>query len=697
MVASESDTGNGGDTDLDAGGDMSGPVTDKRKASTSGGGHDDDIKWHKPVPNPLHLPNDIFRSSANSGPLPLGSIPPQYSAYSSQTASSQSSPVSSPTTPMSMTGPVFSIGNTPIHSMANHFSPLVVDHHVAGSAPSSGVQQDHATCQPDQNPNHPSNSQRIASKDNTPRLSLSINNLCNNADSEPVDPDVRMAAEALGGLSRGYDNVANPQEHFMQRVTNIPLVNKSINQLSTAYEATKNASRVVKYSAESVETGVKTITKPVLNKLEPALAPLDRFACTQLDKLERSFPSIMGAPNSTGPHSPLGQLEVNEQHNAQRNVQVNGQVNGQINGQINGHTRERSLSASSTSSISSLDLLQPPNVPLICNNSGARSPQFTSSSEMGSVHIPGPPLTYALASTPYTGTVRGDEASLATAPRIDRKPRSRWHQVVAGVGANLSGLMLSDETMRGLKYCLQWLQYATNHIDRQIAALREFLARSGQNAVSYVSGLASGSTSSSQPTPPLSPQNAGEITAASSLDIFTLIASIKREVVETLRRVVDVIGRHAAVYLPGDARRNVRGFILGLPARWASIAGLNKGVTNEHAPNGDTEAHKVLTLATESASMLQGVQHIFTETVESAERMGRVVGGTTSPTASQDCLSDTNPSSETILNGTSSEESHEGLNRRTKRRRQVDEKGKGKVSSGDNDNDMDCSESDGTM
>lgn len=35
-------------------------------------------------------------------------------------------------------------------------------------------------------------------------------------------------------------------QHFMQRVSSIPLVEQSLNQLGAAYEATKNYSRVVK-------------------------------------------------------------------------------------------------------------------------------------------------------------------------------------------------------------------------------------------------------------------------------------------------------------------------------------------------------------------------------------------------------------------------------------------------------------------
>ncbi|KAJ3004348.1 hypothetical protein HKX48_001269 [Thoreauomyces humboldtii] len=466
---------------------------------------------------------------------------------------------------------------------------------------------------------HPNISMSTASTPtSTPRSAMSINDLCNSNDTGsagssgsehafeyPTDPDVQMAAEALGGLRNG-DMRRQPvrqtsQEHFMQRVQNIPLVNKSIYQISNAYEATKNASRVVKYSAESVESGVKTITKPVFNKLEPALAPLDRFACTQLDKLERSFPAIMGS--SPPPQANHDALEPPR---------------------IGYRSRPRSVSASSMSSISSMDLLQPPNVPL----PDVRSPQMNGLAPPSSPSpmIPGPPLTNALGPPNSPGGFRSDEGPVTTAPHIDRKPRSRWHQVVAGVGGSLSGLMLSDETMKGLKYCLQWLQYATNHIDRQIMMLRDYLARAGGSVAAYLANAAS--SGGSQPTPPLSPHANDMAVATSGTNIFALVASIRREVVETLRRVVDVIGRYAAIYLPGDARRSVRGFILALPGRWATLT--NTAVPGAGPADGqqaaEAEAQKVLTLASESSNMLKGVQSIFTESLDGAERFGRVVG-----------------------------------------------------------------------
>lgn len=58
------------------------------------------------------------------------------------------------------------------------------------------------------------------------------------------------------------------------------------------------------------------------------------------------------------------------------------------------------------------------------------------------------------------------------------------------------------------------------------------------------------------------------------------LADVRRDVVHTIRQVVDVVSKYAGGALPEPARSRVRGFILHLPQRWASAAqgeGVAKG------------------------------------------------------------------------------------------------------------------------
>ncbi|KAF7982524.1 hypothetical protein HWV62_28140 [Athelia sp. TMB] len=122
--------------------------------------------------------------------------------------------------------------------------------------------------------------------------------------------------------------------------------------------------------------------------------------------------------------------------------------------------------------------------------------------------------------------------------------RSRWQAMLMEAGGISAAL--SEESMRRLKYCLQWLQYATAHIDAQILILREFTA-----------ALAA----SPQLHQPISPAH------------LRTLAAARRDVVRTVRQVVDVVSKYAGGALPEPARSRVRGFILLLPQRWAHRAG----------------------------------------------------------------------------------------------------------------------------
>ncbi|KAG5640409.1 hypothetical protein DXG03_008775 [Asterophora parasitica] len=94
--------------------------------------------------------------------------------------------------------------------------------------------------------------------------------------------------------------------------------------------------------------------------------------------------------------------------------------------------------------------------------------------------------------------------------------RSRWQAVLLEAGGLSAAL--SEESMRRLKYCLQWLQYATAHIDAQILILRDF-------------------TASLQPLPS---QTRAAHPPISQAHLRTLHA-VRRDIVQTVKQVVDVV------------------------------------------------------------------------------------------------------------------------------------------------------------
>ncbi|KAH9066524.1 Opi1-domain-containing protein [Lactarius vividus] len=268
---------------------------------------------------------------------------------------------------------------------------------------------------------------------------------------------------------------------FVGRIATFPVVSTAIR----AYEQSKASSRVVKYGAEMMESSMKSISRPVIDRLPNSL---DEFACRQLDRLGR-----YGRPPSADPDERSASAE-------------RGRKRGRIPRDSGLQIRDVSM------------MLDPEE---------------------------GDPSSGEYPINESDRNVQGETAE----EQQQVVPRSRWQAVLLEAGG--IGAAVSEESMRRLKYCLSWLQYATTHIDGQILILRDFIA-------------------SLQP-PPDSP-HALNPDALISQERMRQLTNVKRDVVATVRQVVDVVSKYAGGALPEPARTRVRGFILHLPQAWASAA-----------------------------------------------------------------------------------------------------------------------------
>lgn len=115
---------------------------------------------------------------------------------------------------------------------------------------------------------------------------------------------------------------------------------------------------------------------------------------------------------------------------------------------------------------------------------------------------------------------------------------STWQQLVVGAGsaAGSTAAIVSEESMKCLRYCVSWLQYAIRHLEQQMSLLKSFLV-----------SLATNPNQQQQPM---------------------ILASIKKDMVSTLRKVIDIITCYASNALPYQAKATIRGTILNLPSRW---------------------------------------------------------------------------------------------------------------------------------
>ncbi|KAF9049205.1 hypothetical protein BDZ89DRAFT_705507 [Hymenopellis radicata] len=212
-------------------------------------------------------------------------------------------------------------------------------------------------------------------------------------------------------------------------------------------------------------------------------------------------------------------------------------------------------------------------------------------------------------------------ATTTTTTSQEVAQRSRWHTVLLEAGGLSAAL--SEESLRRLRYVLSWLLAATEHLDAQIVLLRDFTQQ---------------------------------------VDI----AKVRRDIVQTVRGAVDVVGKYAGGSALGEGgRRRVRGFVLELPRRWAAAMGeapvaeresvtaaggrarrrghhphnSERGVSvgmdsplasprihAQRGPAGEEAAQKVLTLATESLDMMRGVMSVVKDSLDRAdawvERLG---------------------------------------------------------------------------
>lgn len=79
------------------------------------------------------------------------------------------------------------------------------------------------------------------------------------------------------------------------------------------------------------------------------------------------------------------------------------------------------------------------------------------------------------------------------------------------------------------------------------------------------------------------------------------LTDARRDLVHTIRQVVDVVSKYAGGALPEPARTRVRGFILKLPQRWASKTGVS--VPSEGNSGADRERESVTAAASGSCAV----------------------------------------------------------------------------------------------
>lgn len=336
-----------------------------------------------------------------------------------------------------------------------------------------------------------------------------------------LPPDFQLPAviQDEDGNELQVDSELMNDADFLQRVSHLPIVRGTLR----AYELGKQKSKVVKYGADLVENSVRSISRPVVSRLgaslgERGVGQLDDFACRQLDRL---YPTAVPSPTKEEQRQIFDRVDRKDQQEWR---------------DLSSEEREKRKTA-----YTALQLEQRERA-LMLSELRQRKGTVRDGEEYDS--LTEQDLTAASAGA----IVQASQGQ----PQLLKG--SRWGSMLVEAGATAGGLSaaMSQESMKSLKYCLQWLQYATAHIEHQITILRDLIVR----------------------------LNHGELDMSGTA--VENLSNIKGDVVNTIRGVVDVIGKYAGSALPEPARNSVKAFILSLPARWATVNRSSAATT----PNG---------------------------------------------------------------------------------------------------------------
>ncbi|KAH6664450.1 transcription factor Opi1-domain-containing protein [Halenospora varia] len=412
------------------------------------------------------------------------------------------------------------------------------------------------------------------------------------------DPDVRLAAEALGDLRADFIQ-SPPQQHVSlpsaspQRnqprnhpepllsllTTSHPLIGTAIGGSLSAYSASKNYSPRFKSSAEYVE---RRFT-PVVNTVG---------SVGRITGVEGGVRWFLGGRRPS--HHPPSDVEnAGEGSNKRRKVRTDEDDHPFSRDPYPVHRQElqhRQRMPSQSSNAESLPAYD-----------DHRSPSYESAQQQALVPTQPP----------------GEVAS----------PGSSWQSRLVLSTSGLS-VAMSEESLRSLKYCLGWLRWANEHIGKVILALKSVLEQYDQSPTSETSGTIENSERQGE-------KKEGQLIVRSDAERSALnakIAELKKDVLKTLKEVVDIVSKYAGGALPENARELVRRHLTSLPQRFRLANSRNTEAHNSiNLEQGDAEvtdgANRVLVLAKEGLDMMAQVSGVLDGTIVSAEewceRLGR--------------------------------------------------------------------------
>ncbi|KAJ2718464.1 transcriptional regulator opi1 [Coemansia sp. Benny D115] len=505
----------------------------------------------------------------------------------------------------------------------------------------------------------------------------------------PADRSAAMsmeeAAETLGALRESssscvHANSANSHEPclqqqqqnqqplFIQRVQAIPLVGSSV-----------------------IESGVRRMCEPITKRID--VAQLDSFACRQLDNLgytssNNNISNVNdSSSSSSGYHHPQHHQQAlpANTHSIQDPLAA---LPPHATGMQHGNNLRKRTKEQAEQPYSPSDH---------CLDISSNRHNDKSNNDNDNDNGKGKGLHTQL--TPVNNTMHGTASAIYSGERLpslmppstpQQRPQqqqqqtngaaSRWRVVDLVVSAKERALAYREDSLRRLKYCLDWVVYATALLNQHIHDLRQLLTSLQEAARIVFAGTADdyeavpmtglvrrdanaqddssaddhshhrqarGEPAFSSPSAAYAAQNVH--------DAAVRLGKARREIVSTVRKAVGIVSHYAGSVLPGEARRQVRALVLGLPRRLVSVdpsmmgsrsgssagtpsvsssannspfasprqgpvAGGANGSSDMSPANIEATTRRTLAFASESFVMLDGVRNVFSNLYSNAER-----------------------------------------------------------------------------
>ncbi|KAI9850317.1 MAG: hypothetical protein M1838_005877 [Thelocarpon superellum] len=454
--------------------------------------------------------------------------------------------------------------------------------------------------------------ERVTSPENHPGGAASVLSM--------DDPDVRIAAEALGDLradfvqspaqkpsllnkdpsstladstvERGRRPSQQPEPLLSLLTTSHPLLSTAISGSLSAYSTSKSYSPRFKSSAEFVERHIGT---PVVSTVETV------GRRTGVEDGVRWWlgsrrPSAVHPSTAPGEH---GDENENESENENENEGAN--------------KRRKISNATHTS----MDLEHGLYSGL--HDYGQRRPSQLSFESLPAYDDNRSPK-YEVQGTLVT-TKEGDDRPT---------PASTWQSRLILSTSGL-GVAMSEESLRSLKYCLTWLRWANVHLGKVIIALKNVLEDYEQSQRRAGPPVTEPLSPASTITDGSTPNDASHAVARLSHEDAILsrrVQDLKSDVLQTLKKVVDIVSKYAGGALPENARTLVRRHLTSLPQRFR-LASTSSVTSDSLRPASETvsSATRVMVLAKEGLDMMAQVSSVLDGTIVSAEewcdRLGR--------------------------------------------------------------------------